>query len=687
MVSVPTDAEQLIVAASRRGAIRIAVIYVAIGLLWITGSDHLVAALIAERHIAVAQTLKGYAYVLLTGAVLYAAISRLLASAGVARQRLAQSEMVYRNLFESHPQPMFVYDADSLRFLAVNQAAIVKYGYTRAEFLALTLRNLHSPDDLEEFNRTLNVRQYFDKLLEYGPVHHWTKDRRLLDVQISSCALAFEGHPHARVVLALDVTERKRAERALLDAQHNFKAMERLARVGWWNIDRAGDEVTLSAQMRNFIAVDSSARAIKKDVFFQSIHPDDREAFRQACELAWQGASLQIEIRGVRADNTITWLWLRAELSKRADGGESLLGTALDITARKQIERDNLQREMPYQRLIDSLPEAVLMHCDARVTFVNAAAITLFGGANAGDLLGKRIEHYIAAPSIADARERFAALHYGVDVDTGFQERLLKKLNGEVFSAEVAVRLVTIDGRRCVQAIVRDIGAQKKTQMELRLANERLLHLSAHTLEASENERRQLSRELHDDLGQALTFIKMSAAWLSKRVTVDESAGRIEQINAVAGDALAKVRNLTLALHPAQLDALGLKAAIEEHIRRFCAGSGIEYALQLQQLEPRPQPALEIALFRILQEALTNIFRHSGANFVEVTLARRDGVIALRVVDDGCGFDVDAALSAGTSLGLHTMRERAQQLQGTLQWHSVAGVGTELIATIPESSV
>lgn len=678
--------EQPIVTAPRRGAARIALMYMAIGLAWITGSDHVVAALFADQHLAIAQTLKGYAYVLLTSYLLYVTIARLFAHAGSTQQRLAQFATTYRNLFESHPHPLFVYDPDTLRFLAVNQAALTKYGYTRAEFLALTVQDLRPPDEFNEFHRALNAHKYFDALSEYGPVRHWTKDRRLLDMQISTNTLDFDGNRCARVALALDVTERIRAERALHDAQRHLKDMERLARVGWWSIERATGVMMLSAQMQNLIAIDSTELETTKEVLFQRVHADDREALRQAYDRTWQGLPLQIEIRIERADNEIVWLWLRGELNTRADTGEQLIGTALDITERKQIERDIQQSEVQYRRLIDYLPEAVLLHCNARVTFANPAALALFGAAKASDVLDLPIEQFIAAPSLTAARERFAAIH-GPTAEMGFQERLLKKLNGEVFSAEVAVQPLLIDGRLCVQAVVRDIGVQKKAQMELQLANERLLHLSGHMTEVSENERRQLSRELHDDLGQALTFIKMTTAWLRKRVTTTELTERIDQINAVAGDALAKVRDLALALRPAQLEALGLKAAMEEHIQRFCAGSGIEYEMQLQQLEPRPQPALEIALFRIFQEALTNIFRHAGANFIEVALTRRDAAIVLRVVDDGRGFDVSAALAVGAGLGLQSMVERAQQLHGTLQWHSVAGVGTELVAVIPEPIV
>ena len=681
-----TSNESPAIATPQRGALRIALIYIAVALLWITGSDGAVVMLVPERYVVIAQMIKGYAFVLLTGYLLYVAIARLLTYSHATRQRLTYSDAAYRQLFESHPNPMYIYAPETLRFLAVNRAALDKYGYTRDEFFALTLRDMRPPELIDEFNRELSTHNYFDEFIAYGPVRHWTKERRLLDMLITSNTLEFEGNRHARVVLAQDVTERTRAERALRESQNDLREVQRIARLGWWSIARPDGAASLSEHMQQLIAFDGNKHRADFETLFQRVHRDDRAALQQAYARVWKGVPMQVEVRVVHDARETVELLLRGDMSRRADGANYLIGTALDISARKQHERNIQQSEIQYRQLVDLLPEAVIVHCDARVIFANPAALALFGVTQISEIVGVHVEQFIAAPSKNEVQARFASLHRGAAADTGFQERLLKKINGEVFTAEVAAQFVVRDGRRCVQAVVRDIGAQKKTQLELQRANERLLHLSAHMVEAGEDERRQLSRELHDDLGQSLTFIKMTAAWLRKRVHESELTERIDQLGGAAGDALDKVRNLALALRPAQLDALGLKAAMEEHLQRFCAGSGITYAMQLQELAPRPTPAVEIALFRIFQEAVTNIFRHSGANFIELSLTRQQGAIVLRVVDDGRGFDVAAALSAGARLGLHTMHERAQQLRGSLQLHSVAGVGTELVASIPEPS-
>jgi signal transduction histidine kinase len=126
---------------------------------------------------------------------------------------------------------------------------------------------------------------------------------------------------------------------------------------------------------------------------------------------------------------------------------------------------------------------------------------------------------------------------------------------------------------------------------------------------------------------------------------------------------------------------------MEEHLHKFFGGSGIGSAAEIEDLQPRPQPLLEMAVFRVFQEALTNILRHSDASFVRVALTRRDGLLHLQIVDDGRGFDVAAAFARDNGLGLSTMRERAQQAHGELTLHSVAGFGTELTATFAEQEI
>ncbi|HEY0502762.1 MAG TPA: sensor histidine kinase [Lysobacter sp.] len=202
--------------------------------------------------------------------------------------------------------------------------------------------------------------------------------------------------------------------------------------------------------------------------------------------------------------------------------------------------------------------------------------------------------------------------------------------------------------------------------------------LTGRLIDAQEKERRTLSRELHDDIGQAISAMKMSATSLEG----EDEAGRreiVEEIVGIADASIAKLRDISILLRPPQLDALGLVAALRWQCERLFRSGHPALELDLTPLPERPDPAVELAAFRIAQEALTNVLRHSGAGHVTVMLAPRGDGLLVSVIDDGRGFDPE-----GTGgLGLVTMRERAQHLGGTFDIESVPDAGTCVRATLP----
>lgn len=672
----------------RSGALRIALVYIVAGLLWITFSDEAVARFVQDRALATWLSIgKGYAYVLVTGVLLYAAIQRHNARHRLTQMRLVRSERAYRAIFDDNPNPMFVYDPDTLCFLDVNNAAANKYGYTRAEFLTMTLRDICPSEEHVQRQRELDTRTGTSNFLLISPVTHQTKQKRRLEMEVTISALRMPSRK-VQLMLAQDISQRARTERELRESRSQLKEVQRIAGFGSWSVEHDSGTLILSEEMGRLLGVAADTQTWTIQALFERVHPDDRAALQNSFDEAWRGLPLHLELRLLRGAGETRYVLLRGELMARGSIGNQLIGTILDIDERRRYEKRLQDGERQHRQLIDNLPEAVLIYREEKVIFANPVAATLFGAARAEELFGLDIEAFVAAPSKDEVRTRLEWLQAGTDrVDSRFHERLLRKLDGEVFAAEVAARSTMINGEHCIQSMVRDISEQKKNQQDLRRANERLLHLSTHMVEAAESERLHLSRELHDDLGQSLTFVKMTAGWLRKRLQHDEVSERIEQLYQAASEALEKVRDLSQALRPAQLDALGLKSAMEEHLHKYCDGGAIDYAVRVEDLRPRPDPEIETALFRIFQEALTNIFRHSGANFIEVELARRNAAIELRVVDDGCGFDVSEALARGSNLGLHTMSERARQLHGDVQWLSLIGAGTEMMATIPERTL
>lgn len=649
----------------RRGARRIALAYIAAGLLWITGSDRAVEWLAAgtDAYYRIG-TLKGYGYVLLTGYLLYLAMARLLQRSRRAEAQLVESERAYRAMFDGNPNPMWVYAREDQRFLAVNDAAVAVYGFSREEFLQMTLRDVLPGDAPEESLRTGPAR--------VGSSRHRTRSGAELCVEISSHDITFNRVP-ARLVLAQDVSARARMERELQASRSQLTEAQRIAGLGTWSFDPATHAIEWSDTVCELAGVPPNT-PFAPERLAELVAPEDWPLLEHAYRNALRGLPMNIEFKLTRPDGDVRFLHLCGELLD-ADGEASrLLGTVQDITARKQMERRLADSEYQYRQLVELMPDGILLlDSGNRVLFANPAAARLFGALRPAELQGRDCTELLldgAVPQVPD--------------DT-FVRCPLRRCNGEVILAEVAAQPFLRGGERHLQMVVRDISNLQKMQEALQTANERLLRLTGQAFASAENERRLIARELHDDVGQLLTFIKMSTTWLLRRATDAEQVQRIESMHTSAGEALQKVRDLSLLLRPAQLDHQGLAAAIEWQLGHYLQGSGITYRLEGDALDPRPDPDIEIALFRIFQEALTNIVRHSGAGHVDVTLQRTAGEVRLRIVDDGGGFDVEA-VQGGASLGLTSMRERAQQLRGLLHIKSVAGVGTELVATLPENA-
>jgi signal transduction histidine kinase len=208
--------------------------------------------------------------------------------------------------------------------------------------------------------------------------------------------------------------------------------------------------------------------------------------------------------------------------------------------------------------------------------------------------------------------------------------------------------------------------------------------LEAHSrivVEAQEGERRRIARELHDEVGQTLTGLKLALEG-HERLSAEEAAHRLSQARELADELLTRVHDLSLDLRPAILDDLGLRPALDGLIERFSAQTGVEVALQCSGLDRRLRPEVETAAYRIIQEALTNVARHAGVRQAAVDCVAEGGPMRIAVADEGSGFDVDA-VPVGRTSGLTGMEERARSTGGRLWVRSQLGRGTTVLAELP----
>jgi PAS domain S-box-containing protein len=263
--------------------------------------------------------------------------------------------------------------------------------------------------------------------------------------------------------------------------------------------------------------------------------------------------------------------------------------------------------------------------------------------------------------------------------------RHLKK-DGTMIDVEVFHHVVSLHGRRKNIVLAIDVTERRKAEQALQDYAERLQLLSRQLLTVQETERSRIARELHDQIGQTLTAVKLR---LQSMRRPDEEAGqaaRLEDCIQLSAQVLEQVRCLSLDLRPPLLDELGLAAALQSHVNGHAHRAGLFAHFEADPLPVRLSQEVGTACFRVVQEALTNVLRHAQASYVSVELRWRDGWLHLTVADDGAGFDPGVSrrqAMAGNSIGLLSMEERMMLIGGHCDIRSMPGWGTTVHAACP----
>ena len=234
---------------------------------------------------------------------------------------------------------------------------------------------------------------------------------------------------------------------------------------------------------------------------------------------------------------------------------------------------------------------------------------------------------------------------------------------------------------RHIAGLEREIHRQRLAETHNRLDLERL---SARLVDAQEAERRSLARELHDEVGQALTAIKMSVGVALRTPGTPRARVALEEARGVAETTLQGVRDLSQLLHPSMLDDFGLPETLAAYLRNYSKRTGIRAYFSLDGIKERLPPDVEVCIYRIVQEALTNVARHSGALSCEVSLRRLGDHVELVIEDSGRGMTLTSdSRDARHGLGLMGMRERAQALDGRFELTNRPEGGTRVVVTLP----
>jgi PAS domain S-box-containing protein len=337
--------------------------------------------------------------------------------------------------------------------------------------------------------------------------------------------------------------------------------------------------------------------------------------------------------------------------------------------------------------IVDSAMDAVITVDEGhRVVLFNRAAEQVFGMPRE-QALGSTLDRFLP--------ERFRQMH-GRHVahfgETGVTSRRMGdvttlwalRADGSEFPIEASISQAVEGGRRYFTVILRDITLRKQYEDDLKRQQQELRELSARVLEAREEEKTRIARELHDELGQLLTALKMDLSWLRERLPPGEAADKADGMAQMLDHTVTATRRISADLRPLMLDDLGLAEAAGWLVEDFSKRSGIQVEARIAEEIPLEDlsKSASTAIYRAVQESLTNIARHSGAKHAWVLIEVDDGALYVEIEDDGRGIAPED-LAKGRSLGLRGMRERVAFLGGGLEIGRAARGGTRLRLRMP----
>ena len=358
---------------------------------------------------------------------------------------------------------------------------------------------------------------------------------------------------------------------------------------------------------------------------------------------------------------------------KQGAGAEMVMELGMDITERKEMEQAVQGERNKLKKILDNLPDGIcLINRRQEIEYVNPALENDYGR-----VTGERTtEAYFQ-----DSSASFPGIPGPLD-NPGRSEwySVKTKKNYEVFDTPIAAA----DGSMGKLRMLHDVTPQKKAEQALKRSEAELRVLSGRLLTAQETERSRVSRELHDELGQALTLMKLRIGFMSKELHEDQT-----RLKAECGTSLSyldrvieSVRALSRELSPSVLEDLGLVAGLRQLIHGFGDRSGIGITAKIDPVDALIAKDSHILVYRVVQEALTNVARHSGAANVCISLKATSSAVQCRISDDGRGMK-PAPRSTSNGLGMKIMRERVNMLGATLRISSRAGRGTSIRFSVP----
>ncbi len=422
----------------------------------------------------------------------------------------------------------------------------------------------------------------------------------------------------------------------------------------------------------------NSADEIIGESPYKFIHPDSLPVIEQRRAFFSQGRQgplPTVEEKLITASGEVKEIEVVTNLIEYF-GKPAIMAIGRDVTQRKRAEEALLESERRYRALVERSPNAIIViDPERRITYLNPAGIQLLGGALSEAIINQKITVFLNR----------------IDPDVGFNlalremvETTLSRQDGKIIDVEFSAAEIFSKGQSALQLIIRNISARKQAERDLIESREEMRSLFRYAQNVAEIERTHISREIHDQLGQFLTGLKMDIAFLQRHLKDSQADLQKKTANMimVIDSTIRMVRRISAKLRPEILDNFGLAAAIEWQSRDYQERSGICCRFAAQPPELNLSKELNTVFFRIYQELMTNIIRHAGAKNISIYLYKTDHEAILDVEDDGIGIDLNQ-INRHDSLGIIGMRERAKYMNGDIVFERNKNRGTRVRVCIP----
>jgi PAS domain S-box-containing protein len=489
-----------------------------------------------------------------------------------------------------------------------------------------------------------------------------------------------QGRLHKLIGMAVDITDRKRAEEVLRQREADLREAQRIAQVGSWHWNPEIDKVTWSEELYRIYDRDPGLPALTYREHEHVFTPESWDRLQMAVRQALEtGAPYDLELEVALPNGTKRWVRGRGE-ALRDSGGKiiSLRGTAQDITERKHAEETLRESEEKFRSVFRSAGLGmVIVSVEGRFLATNSTFCEYLGYTEE-ELLQKPIRsvtHPDDWPSFSQklkdaltSGERFQRV----------PKRCLHKQGHIVFTESSASLIRGPHGEpKFFVGEALDVTDRKRAEEALSSVNRRLI-------EAQERERTRIARELHDDINQRLVLlvVEIEQVRLSLSEPTVEVAARMSQLTKRISEISADLQAISHELHSSKLEYLGMRAAMTGFCREFAEQQGLTIELDSDEIPQDVPQDISLCLFRVLQEALHNAAKHSGVRHFRVQIRLRPRELHLIVSDAGVGFEVET-IPDQRGLGLISMRERVRLLNGTITIQSQPMVGTTIHASIP----